>query len=67
VAGQEVTDPTLADVTLNMGTTSAVGGLADSVLGCTTEAGQITSVNGWNFYPAAMRPRSARASTISRP
>jgi hypothetical protein len=50
VAVQEVTDPTLADVTLNMDTTSAVGGYADGVLGCTTDAGQITIINGWNFY-----------------
>jgi uncharacterized repeat protein (TIGR03803 family) len=50
VAVVEVTDPTLADVTLNMDTTSAVGGYADGVLGCTTDAGQITVINGWNFY-----------------
>jgi hypothetical protein len=46
----EVTDPTLADVTLNMDTTSAVGGYAVGVLGCTTEAGHITIITGWNFY-----------------
>jgi uncharacterized delta-60 repeat protein len=50
VAVVEVSDPTLADVTLNMDTTSAVGGYADGVLGCTTDAGQITIINGWNFY-----------------
>jgi hypothetical protein len=50
VAVQEVTDPTLADVTLNMDTTSAVGGYVDGVLGCTTDAGQITIINGWDFY-----------------
>jgi hypothetical protein len=50
VAVTEVTDPTLADVTLNMDTTSAVGGYADGVLGCTTDAGQITIINGSNFY-----------------
>jgi CSLREA domain-containing protein len=50
VAVQEVSDLTLADVTLNMDTTSAVGGSADGVLGCTTDAGQITIINGWNFY-----------------
>jgi hypothetical protein len=50
VAVVEVTDPTLADVTLNMDTTSAVGGYAAGVLGCTTDAGQITIINGWNFY-----------------
>ena len=46
VAVQEVTDPTLADVTLNMDTTSAVGGYANGVLGCTTDAGQITLIQG---------------------
>src|SRR5262245_22269060 len=46
----EVTDPTLADVTLKMDTTSAVGGYADGVLGCTIDAGQITIIAGWNFY-----------------
>jgi hypothetical protein len=50
VAVSEVTDPTLADVTLNMDITSAVGGFADGVLGCTTDAGQITIISGWNFY-----------------
>jgi hypothetical protein len=50
VAVTEVTDPTLADVTLNMDTTSTVGGFADGVLGCTTDAGQITIISGWNFY-----------------
>src|SRR5262249_11049235 len=50
VAVTEVTDPTLADVTLNMDTTSAVGGYADGVLGCTTDAGQINLINGWNVY-----------------
>jgi uncharacterized delta-60 repeat protein len=50
VAVTEVSDPTLADVRLNMDTTSAVGGYADGVLGCTTDAGQITLINGWNFY-----------------
>jgi hypothetical protein len=50
VAVVEVTDPTLADVTLNMDTTSAVGGYAAGVLGCTTDAGQITIITGWNFY-----------------
>lgn len=47
---EEVSDPTLADVTLNMDSTSAVGGYADGVLGWTTDAGQIILINGWNFY-----------------
>jgi hypothetical protein len=50
VAVTEVTDPTQADVTLNLETTCALGGYADSVLGCTTDAGQITIITGWNFY-----------------
>lgn len=50
VTVSEVTDPTQTDVTLNMDTTSAVGGYADGVLGCTTDAGQITIISGWNFY-----------------
>jgi N-acetylneuraminic acid mutarotase len=50
VAVQEVTDPTLADVTLNMDTTGTVGGYGDGVLGCTTDDGQITIIQGWNFY-----------------
>jgi matrixin len=33
-----------------MDTTSAVGGFADGVLGCTTDGGQITIIAGWNFY-----------------
>jgi hypothetical protein len=46
----EVSDPTLADVSLNMDSTSAVGGYADGVLGCTTDAGLVTIIAGWNFY-----------------
>jgi hypothetical protein len=50
VAVAEVTDASLADVTLNMDTTSAVGGYADGVLGCTSDGGQITIIKGWDFY-----------------
>jgi streptogramin lyase len=50
VAVEVVTDPSQADVTLNMGTTSAVGSYANGVLGCTTDAGQLTIISGWNFY-----------------
>jgi hypothetical protein len=50
VAVAEVTNSTLADVALDMDATSAVGGYADGVLGCTTDAGQITIITGWNFY-----------------
>jgi uncharacterized repeat protein (TIGR01451 family) len=50
VAINEVTDPTQADVTLHMGTTSAVGGFAQGVLGCYTTTGTITLIQGWNWY-----------------
>jgi predicted outer membrane repeat protein len=46
----EVTDSAAANVTLDTGTTSAVGGYADGVLGCTTDAGEITIISGWDFY-----------------
>jgi hypothetical protein len=49
VAVAEVTDPTQADVTLNLDITSAVGAYADGVLGCTTDAGQVTIIAGWDF------------------
>jgi hypothetical protein len=45
-----VSDPALADVTLDMGTTSDVGGYSDGVLGCTTDAGRITLIVGWDWY-----------------
>src|SRR5262249_47264168 len=46
----EVSSPALANVTLDMEATSAVGGYADGVLGCTTDAGQVTLIQGWNWY-----------------
>jgi hypothetical protein len=49
----ETTDSGSANVVLDMGTTSAVGGLADGVLGCTTDAGEITLIQGWNWYAGA--------------
>jgi hypothetical protein len=53
VAINEVTDPTQADVTLNMGTSSAVGGYAQGILGCYTTTGTITLIQGWNWYSGA--------------
>jgi hypothetical protein len=50
---EEVTDSSLANVTLDTGSTSAVGGYADGVLGCTTDAGEITLIQGWNWYAGA--------------
>src|SRR5262249_54685579 len=49
----EVNDPTQANVTLNMNTTSALGGTAQGVLGCTTNADQVTMIQGWNWYAGA--------------
>jgi hypothetical protein len=46
----EVADPTQANVALNMNTTSSLGGLAQGVLGCTTDADQVTMIQGWNWY-----------------
>jgi hypothetical protein len=39
-----------ANVTLDTGSTSAVGGYADGVLGCETDAGEITLIQGWSWY-----------------
>jgi hypothetical protein len=46
----EVNDSSVANVTLDTGGTSAVGGYADGVLGCETDSGEITIIQGWNWY-----------------
>jgi hypothetical protein len=38
-----------ANVVLDTGSTSAVGGFADGVLGCTGD-GEVTLIQGWNWY-----------------
>jgi uncharacterized delta-60 repeat protein len=46
-------DNTSADVVLDTGSTSAVGGLADGVLGCEATGAtstEITLIQGWNWY-----------------
>jgi hypothetical protein len=51
VTVEETTDSTQTEVTLNMDTTSAVGGYANGILGCfDPNAGQITMIQGWNWY-----------------
>jgi uncharacterized delta-60 repeat protein len=50
VSVTETTDSTVANVTVDTGTTSAAGGYADGVLGCFTSAGEITLIQGWNWY-----------------
>jgi len=50
----EVSDPTLATIVIDTGSTSACGGMANSVLGCfNAPAGEITLIQGWNWYPGA--------------
>jgi hypothetical protein len=40
-------------VVIDTGTTSAAGGQADSVLGCETDAGEITLIQGWDWFTAS--------------
>jgi hypothetical protein len=53
VTVSETTDPSLANVVIDTGSTSAAGGYADGVLGCYTTAGEITLIQGWNWYAGA--------------
>jgi hypothetical protein len=39
-----------ANIVVDGGTTSVLGGMADGVLGVTTTAGEITIIQGWNWY-----------------
>jgi hypothetical protein len=50
----EVTDPSLANMVIDIGTTSACGGMANGVLGCfNAPNGEITMIQGWNWYTGA--------------
>src|SRR6516165_1509632 len=49
----ETTDSTVANVVVDSGSSTAVGGFANGALGCTTDAGEITIVHGWNWYAGA--------------
>jgi hypothetical protein len=49
----ETTDSTVANVVVDTGSSTAVGAFADGVLGCTTDAGEITIVQGWSWYAGA--------------
>jgi hypothetical protein len=42
-----------ANVVIDTGTTSAAGGRADGVLGCETDAGEITLIQGWSWLTSA--------------
>jgi hypothetical protein len=46
----EVLDPCLANVVVDTGSTSAAGGYAEGVLGCETGSGEITLIQGWDWY-----------------
>ena len=50
----EVSDPSLANVVIDTGTTSACGGASSGVLGCYDGAtGEITLIQNWNWYAGA--------------
>jgi hypothetical protein len=42
-----------ANVVVHTSATSVVGGYADGVLGCTTDLGDITLIQGWSWYTGA--------------
>jgi len=52
----EVSDPTLANLVVDDGTTSASGDMSNGVLGCynpTASPTEITLIQGWNWYTGA--------------
>lgn len=53
VTQTEVGDGGLANVVLDTRSTSASGTAADGVLGCETDSGEITLLQGWNWYAGA--------------
>jgi hypothetical protein len=47
----EVSDPSLANIVIDIGSTSACGGVANGVLGCYNAANnEIMILQGWNWY-----------------
>jgi len=46
----EVSDPILANVVIDTGSTSGAGSAADGILGCYNSTGEITILQGWNWY-----------------
>src|SRR5207244_12350182 len=48
----EATDGVTAtpDIHVHLASTSVIGGVAEGVLGVTSLGGQITLINGWNWY-----------------
>jgi hypothetical protein len=53
VSVTETTDPTVANVVIDTGSSSPVGGYTDGVLGCYNPDGEITLIQGWNWYAGA--------------
>jgi uncharacterized delta-60 repeat protein len=49
----QVSDPTLANVVIDDGTSSAAGSATDGVLGSYSSSGEITILQGWNWYAGA--------------
>jgi hypothetical protein len=49
----EVSDPALANVVIDTGTTSPAGAAADGVLGSYSSTGEITILQGWSWYDGA--------------
>jgi titin len=47
----EVSEPTLANMVIDIGTSSACGGMSDGVLGCfNAPNSEITMIQGWDWY-----------------
>jgi hypothetical protein len=53
VSVAETTETTLANVVIDTSSSSAVGGYADGILGCYSTDGEITLIQGWNWYVGA--------------
>jgi hypothetical protein len=65
VAVTEVSDPSLANLTIDSAATSACGGLGQGVLGCyNADTAEVTLIQGWDWYAGA-DPTAIGASQYS--
>jgi hypothetical protein len=65
VSVSEVSDPSQANLTIDSNTTSAVGGMAQGVLGCfNLGTSEVTLIQGWDWY-AGSDPSAIGASQYS--
>jgi hypothetical protein len=65
VTVSEVSDPTVANLTIDSNSTSACGGLAQGVLGCfNADTAEVTLIQGWDWY-AGSDPTAIGASQYS--